>query len=104
MQWPVNEGHLTNSDELKTAFLSGDPDPTHRGNDAASVDPLADLKFWLHPASSDILRLRAAVHGMMSAPLRWHQRLSRALHHAGFCCAAGGSMHLDFALFSTCVT
>ena len=32
----------------------------------------------------DVLRLRKAVYGLSNAPLRWHQRLSRALRQAGF--------------------
>ena len=32
----------------------------------------------------DVLRLRKAVYGFINAPLRWHQRLSRALRQAGF--------------------
>ena len=31
-----------------------------------------------------MLRLRKAVYGFINAPLRWHQRLSRALRQAGF--------------------
>ena len=31
-----------------------------------------------------MLRLRKAVYGLINAPLRWHQRLSRALRQAGF--------------------
>ena len=32
----------------------------------------------------DALRLRKAVYGLINAPLRWHQRLSRAVRQAGF--------------------
>ena len=32
----------------------------------------------------DVLRLRKAVYGLIHAPLRWHERLSRALREAGF--------------------
>ena len=32
----------------------------------------------------DVLRLRKAVHGLINAPLRWHQRLNRALRQVGF--------------------
>ena len=31
-----------------------------------------------------MLRLRKAVYGLIHAPLRWHQRLSRAFRQAGF--------------------
>ena len=31
LQWIVNEGHLLESGDLKTAFLSGDPDPPIKG-------------------------------------------------------------------------
>ena len=31
-----------------------------------------------------MLRLRKAVYGLINAPLRWHQKLSRALRQAGF--------------------
>ena len=37
MQWIINEGHLLESGNLKTAFLSGDPDPAHKGSDAPVV-------------------------------------------------------------------
>ena len=31
LQWIVNEGHLLDHGDLKTAFLSGDPDPATKG-------------------------------------------------------------------------
>ena len=42
------------------------------------------LKSWLKLGPEDVLRLRKAVYGLINAPLRWHQRLSRALRQAGF--------------------
>ena len=84
LQWIVNEGHLLESGDLKTAFLSGDPDPAFKGSDALYIDPPSDLKRWLNLGPEDVLRLRKAVYGLINAPLRWHQRLSRALRQAGF--------------------
>ena len=84
LQWIVNEGHLLESGDLKTAFLSGDPDPACKGSDALYIDPPSDLKRWLYLGPEDVLRLRKAVYGLINAPLRWHQRLSRALRQAGF--------------------
>ena len=84
LQWIVNEGHLLESGDPKTAFLSGDPDPAYKGSDALYTDPPSDLKRWLKLGPEDVLRLRKAVHGLVNAPLRWHQRLSRALRQAGF--------------------
>ena len=84
LQWIVNEGHLLESGDLKTAFLSGDPDPAHKGSDALYIDPPSDLKRWLNMGPESVLRLRKAVYGLINAPLRWHQRLSRALRQAGF--------------------
>ena len=84
LQWIVNEGHLLESGDLKTAFLSGDPDPAYKGSDALYIDPPSDLKRWLNLGPEDVLRLRKAVYGLINAPLRWHQRLSRALRQAGF--------------------
>ena len=84
LQWIVNEGHLLGSGDLNTAFLSGDPDPAHKGSDALYIDPPSDLKRWLKLGPEDVLRLRKAVYGLINAPLRWHQRLSRALRQAGF--------------------
>ena len=84
LQWIVNEGHLLESGDLKTAFLSGDPDPAHKGSDALYIDPPSDLRRWLKLGPEDVLRLRKAVYGLVNAPLRWHQRLSRALRPAGF--------------------
>ena len=84
LQWIVNEGHLLESGDLKTAFLSGDPDPAHKGSDALYIDPPSDLKRWLKLGPEEVLRLRKAVCGLVNAPLRWHQRLSRALRQAGF--------------------
>ena len=69
---------------LKTAFLSGDPDPAYKGSDASYIDPPSDLKRCLNLGPEDVLRLRKAVYGLINAPLRWHQRLSRALRQAGF--------------------
>ena len=48
------------------------------------IDPPSDLKRWLNLGPEDVLRLRKAVCGLINAPLRWHQRLSRALRQAGF--------------------
>ena len=84
LQWIVNEGYLLESGDLKTAFLSGDPDPAHKGSDALYINPPSDLKRWLNLGPEDVLRLRKAVYGLITAPLRWHQRLSRALQQAGF--------------------
>ena len=84
LQWIVNEGHLLESGDLKTAFLSGDPDPAYKGSDALYIDPPSDLKRWLNLGPEDVLRLWKAVYGLINAPLRWHQRLSRALRQAGF--------------------
>ena len=72
------------SGELKTAFQSGDPDPAYKGSDALYIDPPSDLKRWLKLGPEDVLRLRNAVYGLINAPLRWHQRLSRALRQGGF--------------------
>ena len=47
LQWIVNEGHLLESGDPKTAFLSGDPDPAHKGSDALCIAPPSDLKRWL---------------------------------------------------------
>ena len=84
LQWIVNEGRLLESVDLKTAFLSGDPDPAYKGSDALCIDPPSHLKRWLKLGPEDVLRLRKAVCGLINAPLRWHQRLSRALRQAGF--------------------
>ena len=84
LQWIVNEGHLLESGELKTSFLSGDPNPAYKGSDALYIVPPSDLKRWLKLGPEDVLRLRKAVCGLINAPLRWHQRLGRALRQAGF--------------------
>ena len=77
LQWIVNEGHLLESGDLKAAFLGGDPDPAYKGS-----GPPSDLKRWLNLGPEDVLK--KAVYGFLNAPLRWHQRLSRALRQAGF--------------------
>ena len=79
LQWIVNEGHLLESEDLITAFLSGDPDPANKGSDALYIDPPPDLKRLLKLGTEDVLRLRKAVYGLVNAPLRWHQKPSRAL-------------------------
>ena len=55
LQWIVNEGHLLESGDLKTAFLSGDPDSAHKGSDALYIDPPSDLKRWLKLGPEDVL-------------------------------------------------
>ena len=84
LQWSVGEGHLLASGDLKTGFLSGDPDPAYKGSDTLYIDPPSYLKRWLNFRPEDVLRLRKAVYGLINAPLQWHQRLSRALRQAGF--------------------
>ena len=84
LQWIVDEGHLLESGDLKTAFLSGDPDPSYKGSDALYIDPPSDLKRWLNLGPDDVLRLRNAVYGLINA-LRWHQRLTRALLVLCYC-------------------
>ena len=69
-QWIVNEGHLLENEDLKTAFSSGDPDPAYRGSDALYIDPSSDLKRWLKLGPEDVLRLRKAVYGLIKAPLQ----------------------------------
>ena len=64
--------------------MSGDPDLAYKGSDALYIDPPSDLKRWLKLGPEDVLRLRKAGYGLINAPLRWHQRLSRALRQAGF--------------------
>ena len=61
LQWIVIEGHLLESADLKTSFLSGDPDPAHNGSDALYIDPPSDLKRWLKLGPEDVLRLGNAV-------------------------------------------
>ena len=68
LQLIVNEGHLLENGDLKTAFLSGDPDPAYKGSDALYIDPPSDLKRWLNLGPEDVLRLRKAVYGLMNAP------------------------------------
>ena len=58
LQWIVNKGHLLESGDLKTAFLSGDPDPARKESDALYIDPPSDLKRWLNLGPEDVLRLR----------------------------------------------
>ena len=48
------------------------------------IDPPSDLKRWLNLGPEDVLGLPKAVYGLINAPHRWHQRLSRALRQAGF--------------------
>ena len=55
-----------------------------KGSDELYIDPPSDLKRCLKLEAEDVLRLRKAVCGLVNAPLRWHQRLSRALRQAGF--------------------
>ena len=76
LQWIVNEGHVLESGDLKTAFLSGDPDPAHKGGDSLYIDPPSDLKRGWNLGPEDRLRLRKAVYGPINAPLRWHQKLT----------------------------
>ena len=82
LQRNVGGGHLLESGDLTTAFLSSDFDPEHKGSDALYIDPPSDLKSWLYLGPEDVLRLRKAVYGLINVPLRWHQRLSRALRQA----------------------
>ena len=70
--------------DICRASLSGDPDPAYKRSDALYIDPPSDLKRWLNLGPEDVLRLRKAVYGLINAPLRWHQRLSRALRQADF--------------------
>ena len=83
-QWIVLDGHVLESGDLNTAFLSGDPNPAHKGSDALYINPPSDLKCWLNLGPENVLRLRKAVCGLINAPLRLHQGLSRALRQAGF--------------------
>ena len=64
--------------------MKTDPDPAYKGSDALYIGPPSDLKRWLNLGPEDVLRVRKAVYGLIHAPLRWHQRLSRALREAGF--------------------
>ena len=68
---------------MKIAFLSGDVDPGRLGADAIYVDLPPDIKAWLKLGSDEAVRLRNAVYGLINAPLKWHQRLSRALNRVG---------------------
>ena len=84
MQWIATSHHLLESGDLKTAFLSGDEDPSRMTEDAIYVDLPADFKQWLRLGPDEAIRLRKAVYGKANAPLMWHRRLSRALSQAGF--------------------
>ena len=85
LQWLVNNAHLLQSGDLKTAFLSGDEDPNRKGADAIYMEPPADLKAWLKLGPNEVIRLRKAVYGLVDAPRRWHLRLSQILcvHRCG---------------------
>ena len=71
LQWIVNEGQVLESGDLKTAFLSGDPDSSHTGSDALYIDPPSDLKRWLNLTPEDVLRLRKM------------QSMASSMHHFG---------------------
>ena len=101
LQWLAKEGHLMKRGDLKTAFQSGDVDPTQRGGNALYIYTIADLKPKLHldskkfagPKSSgwfDKRTFAMASTFQQACPRRW------------FCSIADGPMHLDFALVSVC--
>ena len=66
--------------DLKTAFLSGDPDPAHEGSDALYIDQTLVETGTRRCVE---IAMRKAVYGLTNAPLRWHQRLSRAIRQSG---------------------
>ena len=43
-----------------------------------------DIQAGLKLGPDEAIRLRKAVYGLINAPLKWHQRLSRALRRVGF--------------------
>ena len=51
-----NKGHLLESGDLKTAFLSGDPDPACKGSVALCTDKPSYLKRWWKLGRKDELR------------------------------------------------
>ena len=104
LQWIVNEGHLLASGDLKTASLSGDPDPAYKGSDALYIDPPSDLKRWLTLGPEDVLRLRKGI-------LRPHQRTSSMASKAQpspptswLCVNANGPLCLDSPCVQSCET
>ena len=86
------------SGDLKTAFLSGDPDPAYQGSDALYIDPPSDLKRWSNLGPEDVLRLRKAVYGLINAPLRWQPSPSTSW----FCATANGPVYLDSSCGQSC--
>ena len=68
---------------LEECFLEQDLDLAHNRSDALYIDPRRS-QSWLNLELEDVLKLRKTVYGLINAPLRWHQRLSRALRQAGF--------------------
>ena len=69
LQWIVNKGQLLESGDLKTAFLSGDPDPAHKGSDALYIDPPSELKTLVETGTRRCVEIA-------KSSLRPHQRTS----------------------------
>lgn len=84
LQWVEHEGHVLESGGLNIAFLSGDVDPGSRGKDALfSEPPSGPQGVAATEGQRGHLGMRTAVCRLVNAPLRWHQRRSRAPGQGG---------------------
>ena len=99
LEWSVIEGHLLESGDSKTAFLSSDPDPAYKGSDALCFDPPSDLKSWLNLGSEDVLGLGRALwsHDCTTSLAPEAQRSPST---SWFCFVADGPVCLDSAEIS----
>ena len=67
--------------DIKTAFLQGDDTEEAR---RVFADPPTDVKEHLHMKETELFRLKKAIYGLLNAPKRWFEKLSRTLIGLGW--------------------
>ena len=67
--------------DIKTAFLQGDDTEEAR---RVFADPPPDVKENLGMKDTELFRLKKAVYGLLNAPKRWFEKLSRTLCDLGW--------------------
>ena len=67
--------------DIKTAFLNGDPTELERN---IYGEPPEDAKEYLGMSKDELFRIRKAIYGLLNAPRKWMEKLSKELRVNGW--------------------
>lgn len=67
--------------DIKTAFLNGDDTKLER---SIYGDPPGDVKQYLGTSEQQLFRVRKAIYGLLNAPRKWFNKITKELGESGW--------------------